>query len=57
MINKTKRSTNAITVNHEQKTDLFEVLCANSHSKEACQKFVDKLEQKSQTSLKKSPRS
>lgn len=57
MTKKSKQKTGTISVNQEQKTDLFDVLCGNSDSKEACQRFVEKLEQKSQSFSRKSPRS
>ena len=57
MTKKSKQKTGTISVNQEQKTDLFDVLCGDSDSKEACQRFVEKLEQKSQSFSRKSPRS
>ena len=49
-----KQQPSAIAVNQPQKIDLFDTMCRNSHSKEACQRFVDKLEQSSQNYANKS---
>ncbi len=51
MTNKRQEKTNVINVNshQQQKADLFDTMCSSSHSKEACQRFVDKLENGSQS--------
>jgi hypothetical protein len=49
MTKKRQEKTNGINVNQQQKADLFDTMCSNSHSKEACQRFVDKLENGSQS--------
>ena len=56
MTKKRQEKTNAINVNinQQQKADLFDTMCSNSHSKEACQRFVDKLENGSQSYASKS---
>jgi 3'-phosphoadenosine 5'-phosphosulfate (PAPS) 3'-phosphatase len=54
MTKKRQEKANPINVNQQQKADLFDTMCSNSHSKEACQRFVDKLENGSQSYVSKS---
>ena len=49
MTKKRQEKTNAINVVQQQKANLFDTMCGNSHAKEACQRFVDKLENASQS--------
>ena len=49
MTNKRHENANAININQQEKADLFDTMCSSSHSKEACQRFVDKLENGSQS--------
>lgn len=54
MTKKRQKKTSPIKVTPPQKVDLFDAMCGNSRSKEACQRFVDKLEESSQNYANKS---